>query len=186
MAVESAEDQGTLRAVLRIERPERWRLTLSDRLGRTLYTLDAAPGEGWLLDHRERRACPVGEGGRLRGVPLEPLAPEALVAVLLGRVPAAPAGPVDASRAGELSYRDGRGRRWSVRLEEGSGGRRVASWTLRRGGRPVLWWRRAGDDALLSDRERSVQLRWREIAREPLAGELPEPAVPAGFAVGGC
>jgi hypothetical protein len=186
MTVESSEDQGTLRAVLRIERPERYRLTLSDRLGRTLFTLDAGPRAGWLLDHRERRACPFGQGATLRGVPLEPLPPEALVAVLLGRAPAAPAGPVEAG-ARTLSYQDASGRRWDVRLEAtGEGGRRVASWTLHRDGEPALWWRRAGDELLLSDRERAVQIRWREVTRERLDGALPEPAVPPGFEVGDC
>lgn len=193
MEAETARDRATFRAVLRIERPDRYRLTLSDRLGRTLFTLDAGPDSGWLLDHRARRACPLAEVRALGDVPLGPLPPEALPAVLLGRVPAAPAGPVAVEAAGRLSYRDVRGWRWSVRFEEvrapagdGTGGRRVLGWTVRRRGRSILWWRRDGAEGLLSDRERGLQLRWHEVAREPLAETLPAPEVPSRFERGVC
>ncbi len=193
MDAETTRDRATLRAVLRIERPDRYRLTLSDRLGRTLFTLDAGPDSGWLLDHRARRACPLAEVEALRDVPLGPLAPEALPSVLLGRVPAVPTGPVTVEATGRLSYRDVRGWRWSVRFEEvpaptgdGTGGRRVLGWTARRRGRSILWWRRDGAEGLLSDRERGLQLRWHEVAREPLAEKLPPPGVPSGFERGVC
>lgn len=195
MEAETARDRVGIRAVLRIQHPDRYRLTLSDRLGRTLFTLDAGPDSGWLLDHRARRACPLDEVEALRDVPLGPLPPEALPAVLLGRAPAAPAGPVAVEAAGRLSYRDLRGWRWTVRFEEvrvsaeagiETAGRRVLAWTARRRGRAILWWRRDGPEGLLSDREHGLQLRWREVAREPLADELPPPVVPSGFERGVC
>ena len=207
MRFEGADGDGVLKVALRLESPERYRLTLSDRLGRTVYTVDHAPGRGWLLDHRERRACRLGAGLHLEGVPLEPFAVEALPAVLLGRLPAAPAdagrswsraGP--AAGGGALDFRDRLGRRWTadtVDAGPGKGGPggagtepAIGSWVLWRKGEPVLWWRRirtgSGGEVLLSDRVRGVLVRWSEIAREPLGGPLPEPGPPAGFGVGAC
>lgn len=205
---EGPEGDGTLKMVLRLESPERYRLTLSDRLGRTLFTVDAAVDhlggvggmDGWLMDHRERLACRLEEGLHLEGVPLEPFAVDALPAVLLGRLPAAPEDPgavlAELSRrpaAGELDYRDRLGRRWTAQLAPAAAAR-VRTWILWRGGEPALWWRSTdagegsggGAEALLSDRLRGVQMRWKEVAREPLGERLPEPGRPAGFGIGEC
>ncbi len=178
------EGEGTLRLVLRLESPSRYRLVISDRLGRSLFTLDAAPSGGLLLDHRQALACPLAAGVRLEGLPIEPLSVQALPAVLLGRLPSLPAhGRSRESSTGALEFRDGAGRRWSARLGDGG---QVRSWTLWQAGEPALWWRSNDGQAFLSDRRRGAQASWREVGREPLAEPLPPPAVPEGFAAGEC
>ena len=181
---EGPEGEGTLRLVLRLESPERYRLVIADRLGRSLFTLDAAASGGLLLDHRRGLACPLEAGIRLEGLPVEPLPFQALPAVLLGRVPAVPVrGRARASAGGTVEYRDAAGRRWSARVGEGG---EVRSWTLWQAGEPALWWRSEAGQAFLSDRRRGAQASWREVGREPLAEPLPPPAVPEGFAAGEC
>ena len=170
--------------MLRLAGPERYRLTIADRLGRPLYTLDAAAGGGLLLDHRERLACPLDPDLRLPELPLESLPLSALPAVLLGRLPAAPAADAPAPAGAEIDYRDARGRRWTA-VVEGPGGA-PSTWTLWEGGEPVAWWRRAGGESLLSDRRRGVQMAWRETGAEPLTQPLPPPAAPDGYAPAEC
>ncbi len=185
MEAKTSEGGVTVRMALRLERPDRYRLTVSDRLGRTLYTVDVGPSGGWLSDHRSRQACAIDwrdEALVLRGAALEGFSTAALPAVLLGRVPAEPAGPVTEGGSGELIFPDRRGRRWSAR----SDGEDVLAWTLWQDEEPTLWWRRDGERALLSDRKRGAQLRWQVVAREGLTAPLPEPALPDGFEVVQC
>jgi hypothetical protein len=40
--------------------------------------------------------------------------------------------------------------------------------------------------AILSDRERNVQVRWREVLREPLEGEPAALETPSGYRAGPC
>ncbi len=182
LQADSVEGGGSLRLVLRLEDPARYRLTISDRLGRTLYTVDATPDGGWLLDHRLRLACPLGPDLALGGVPLEAFDPAVLPRVLLGRVPADPAGRVISTGEGRLSFHDRLGRRWTVERRDGT----VQGWVAWHGGQPTIWWRRIGAEALLSDRLRGVQMRWHQVAREPLTAPLPPAAVPPGYAAGAC
>lgn len=178
------EGEGALRLVLRLVSAERYRLVIADRLGRSLFTLDAAPSGGLLLDHRRSLACPLDEGVELEGLPVQPLPFDALPALLLGRLPASPArGRPEPSARGAIEFRDAADRRWTAEI--GPRGR-VRSWTLWRGREPVLWWRSKGAEAVLSDRERGAQASWREVGSEPLAGPLPPPAVPEGFEAGNC
>lgn len=180
----ATEGDGALSVVLRLESPERYRLTLADRLGRPLYTIDAGAGGGLLADHREHLVCPLAPDVSLEELPLDPLPLASLPAVLLGRVPAIPAdgaaGPPDGS--GALAFRDGEGRRWTAELVRGW----PVAWTLWDDGEPRVWWRRSGDDARLSDRDRGLQMTWRESGREPLAQPLGPPAAPAGYEPGTC
>lgn len=174
--------------VLRLEAPERYRLTVADRLGRPLYTIEAAADGGLLVDHRERLVCPLEPDVRLEELPLDPLPLASLPAVLLGRVPAAPAGPVsnvvaEGPREGRaLAYRDAQGRRWTAELVRGW----PVAWTLWSGAEPRAWWRRNGDEAVFSDRDRGLQMSWRETGVEPLAEPLGPPAAPVGYAPGTC
>jgi hypothetical protein len=77
-----------------------------------------------------------------------------------------------------VEYRDAQGRRWTV--EQGQGGE-VLGWTLWADGEPAVWWRLLTGEAILSERERGVQIRWREVLREPLEGLPPPPEVPATY-----
>ncbi len=178
------EGEGTLRLILRLASPERYRLVIADRLGRSLFTLDAAPTGGLLLDHREGLACPLEAGVEIEGLPVHPLPFEALPAVLLGRLPAAPArGRPEPAAGGGLEFRDATGRRWTAEVGERG---EVRSWTLWQQGEPSLWWRSDGGQAVLSERERGAQASWRELGSEPLARPLPSPEMPAGFEPGVC
>lgn len=177
------EGEGSIRLVLRLAGPERYRLSVADRLGRPLYTVDGAAGAGILLDHRERLACPLAPGLRLDGLPLEPWALEALPALLLGRLPVAPARDRPPAPGREdVSYRDAEGRRWTARLERGE----PATWTLWLEGEPAIWWRRQNGESLLSDRRRGLQMSWRDVGVEAMAVVLEEPGVPEGYLVTEC
>ncbi len=178
------EGEGALRLVLRLESPARFRLLIADRLGRSLFTLDAAASGGLLLDHRRKLACPLDAGVELAGLPIQPLPVEALPALLLGRLPATPArGRPAPSARGALELHDAAGRRWTAEIGDRG---QVRSWTLWQHREPVLWWRSDGAEALLSERARGAQASWREVGSEPLAEPLPPPAIPEGFAPGAC
>lgn len=183
LEIDSTEESGTLRLVLRLESPARFRLAISDRLGRALYTVDAADGGGWLLDHRRRQACPLGPDLTRDALALGGFDVAVLPLVLLGRVPAEPADRVTHPGADRSAFHDLRGRRWTLRTVQNGD---VASWTSWRHGAPAVWWRRLDGEALLSDREHGVQMRWRQVAREPLAEPLPPAAVPSGYTEGTC
>ncbi|HUP43374.1 MAG TPA: hypothetical protein VM599_09200 [Thermoanaerobaculia bacterium] len=180
---DGSEGEGALRLVLRLAGPERYRLTIADRLGRPLYAIDAAAAGGLLVDHREHRFCPLTPDLRLAELPLEPVPLVALPAVLLGRLPAAPRpGERPAPGGAELSFRDAEGRRWSAELSAGA----PVAWTLWLEGEPAVWWRSAGAESVLSDRRRGLQMSWREVGSEPLAEPLPPPAPPEGYEPGEC
>lgn len=185
---DSAEKgDGALRLVLRLESPDRYRLTVADRLGRPLYTIDAGTDGALLADHRERLVCPLDSEARLEELPLDPLPLASLPAVLLGRVPALPAGEPELADGAtldrqSLTFRDRAGRRWTADLVRGT----PVAWTLWADGEPSVWWIRSGNESLLSDRDRGLQMSWRETGREPLAEPLGPPLAPAGYLPGVC
>lgn len=173
--------------MLRLADARRYRLTIADRLGRPLYTVDAGAGGGFLLDHREHRVCPLSPDVRLEELPIDPLPLSALPAVLLGRLPAAPRGGRAALQGEELSFRDAAGRRWTATLGPAAAeGGTPLRWTLWNGGEPAVWWRLLDDRSMLSDRRRGLQMTWREVGREPLAADLGAPAAPDDYAPGVC
>lgn len=190
VSYDGPEGDGSFKLTLRLVSAERYRALASDPLGRSLWTLDVRGDEGLWLDHRERVACRLEGRFDLAAARLAPFPLSSLPALLLGRVPAAPAGAVerrDGDGGGaELDYRDAGRRRWTVRV--GGAGTPV-SWTLWRGGEPAVWWR-GGTDAgsTLSDRRRGTQLRWRQVVREPLAddGGPGAAAVPEGYVTVDC
>jgi hypothetical protein len=168
---------GSFRLVLRLADPSRYELAASDILGRQLWTLSVAGGEALFLDHRAARACRLSGDVRLPDLGLPPLALNAVPALLLGRLPAAPADPPAAG-----SYRDAAGRRWSFALRGGE----PASWTLWDDEGPALFWSRQASGGVLSARREGAQLRWQASQSEPLAAPPAPPRVPPGFAEGGC
>jgi hypothetical protein len=170
------EGQGSLRLTLRLAAADRYRLTVADVAGRPLSTLSVEAGEGLWVEPREERYCRLRSAVELEALPSLRLPLAALPAVLLGRLPAAPSGRPP--RLGpRFEYRDAEGRRWGAGMAAGE----VVSWTLWEAGEPAAWWRRRGEEAILSERRRGVQMRWREVAKEPLAELPPPPEVPAGY-----
>lgn len=132
------------------------------------------------MDGEVGRWVSVGRGAGCRFDPARPLRVAGfdwqlpardLVAALVGRLPEPP-GSDDARR--DADFLDGGGRRWTA-ARDGAGPLR---WTLWLEGEPALGWERAERGGVLSARAAQLQIRWREVAREPLAGDGPrlEPA----------
>jgi hypothetical protein len=184
---DSAEGDGALRLVLRLADAGRYRLTIADRLGRPLYTVDAEPAGGLLLDHREQLFCSLAPDVRLEELPIDPLPLRALPGVLLGRLPEAPRrSSAPAADGREISFHDAAGRRWTATLSAPGALAGPESWTLWLDGEPAVWWRRLDDRAMLSDRRRGLRMTWREVGREPLASALGPAAAPDDYRLGVC
>jgi len=165
--VRRGEEDGTLRLALRLAEPARFDLRAADTFGRPLWTLT--------VDGDAGRWVAVGRGAGCRFDPARPmrvagldwgLPARDLAATLTGRLPEAPAAS-DALR--DIDFLDGAGRRWTA-MRDGVGPLR---WTLWREDAAVLGWERAGRGGVLSARAARLQIRWREVAREPLGGDGP-------------
>lgn len=201
---------GSFRLTLRLAAPDRYQVRAVDPVGRALWSLDVAGDRGLWLDHRADAACRLTGSLDLAAGQLTPFPLVSLPALLLGRLPAAPAGPLEepgpeaderAAEAGagddvegdaapaaaadlRLAFADAQDRRWSATLEAGE----PVSWAMSEPGAasPTVWWRRHAGEHLLSDRARGVQLRWRESVVEPLRGGLAPLEVPAAFRLVPC
>jgi hypothetical protein len=174
------EGEGSFRVTLRLASPARYQLQAVDPIGRGLWSLDVSNDSGLWLNHRNKSYCQFEGRFDVSGVPMGPFPLLSLPSLLLGRVPADPAAgsPTAEPRGREFDFRDETGRRWYGALgEEGQ----VLSWTLAEGSTPKVWWMRREDWAILSDRERNVQVRWREALRENLNQEPPRLETPAGY-----
>ena len=180
------EGEGGLRLTLQLDDPERYRARAADLLGRPLWSLYFDGGGGLWVDHRADVYCRLHGHADLTGLARLALAPFPLAALpplLLGRLPAAPsAGTVPAAAAGTtIDYRDAEGRRWTASLTGDGAPESWALWGEGAAGGPVLTWLAAGGEAVLSDRAAGIQLRWREVVAEPLAGVLEPAEPPAGY-----
>jgi hypothetical protein len=165
---------------LRLASLERYQVQAVDPVGRSLWSLDVSGERGLFLNHRARTSCVFTGSFDLSGIPLGPFPLLTLPALLLGRVPAVPANPSEAPQAkgGGLTFEDAAGRSWALTLgPEGA----VESWTLLEDGAPTVWWLRQDSSAILSDRARGVQLRWREVLSEPLEKDLTALEAPGGY-----
>ena len=171
------EGEGSFRMTLRLPSAERYQVQAVDPVGRSLWSLDVTGERGLFLNHRAGTACIFTGSFDLSGVPLGPFPLLTLPALLLGRVPSAPASPPQ-PRGREITFRDAAERVWSVAA--GPDGV-VERWTLAESGAPTVWWFRQEGWAILSDRVRGVQVRWREALAERLGGELAALEVPAGY-----
>ncbi len=174
------EGEGSFRVTLRLASPARYQLQAVDPVGRSLWSLDVSHDTGLWLNHRGRSYCSFEGRFDVSGVPLGPFPLLSLPSLLLGRVPAEPAAgaaPLP-PRERQFDFQDGSGRQWTGTL--GAQGL-VLSWTLSEGNTPKVWWMRRDDWAILSDREREVQVRWREALRENLDREPPRLEIPADY-----
>lgn len=179
MSYHGPEGDGSFRMTLRLATLERYQVQAVDPVGRALWSLDVSGGSGLFLNHRARTSCVFTGSFDLSGIPLGPFPLLTLPALLLGRVPAVPAAASGPQTKGqETTFEDAGGRSWAVTLAPGGA---VESWTLLEDGAPAVWWLRRDSSAILSDRARGVQLRWREVLSEPLEKELAAPDAPAGY-----
>jgi hypothetical protein len=175
------EGEGSFRITLRLGAAERYQVQAVDPLGRSLWSLDVAEGQGLFLNHRAHTSCVFTGSFDLSGVPLGPFPLLTLPALLLGRVPAVPAQtaqPPPQPKGRDITFHDAADRAWSV--STGADGA-VERWTLSASGAPTAWWFRQDGWAILSDRVRGVQVRWREVLAERLDKELAALAVPADY-----
>ncbi len=178
------EGEGSFRLTLRLVAADRYRASAVDAVGRLVWSLSVEGEEGLWLDHRQERFCRFRGRFAPEALALSPFGLPSLPALLLGRIPVAPAdplGPAEMGKQERLDYLDTEGRRWTAQLLPSGD---LASWTLWQEGEPVAWWSRQGEEALLSERRRAAQLRWREVLREAISGELPPLAVPGTFREG--
>jgi len=173
------EGEGSFRLTLRLASPARYQIQAVDPVGRSLWSLDVANDSGLWLNHRGKTYCLFEGRFDLSGVPLGPFPLLALPSLLLERVPAEPAADSPAPvHARQFDYLDAAHRRWSGTLDEEG---RVLSWTLAEGDTPKTSFLHRDDWAILSDRERGVQVRWRESLHEDLDREPPRLEPSAGY-----
>jgi hypothetical protein len=179
------EGEGSFRVTLRLVSAPRYQLQAVDPVGRSLWSLDVADEAGLWLNHRSRTYCRFEGDLDVSGVPLGPFPLLSLPSLLLGRVPAEPAAssPTATPRGRTFDFRDATNRHWYGSLGEGG---LVVSWTLAEGSSPKVWWLRRDDWEILSDRDRGVQVRWREVLREDLNQEPPRLEPPAGYRQTNC
>lgn len=167
---------------LRLASMDRYQVQASDPVGRGLWSLDVMGERGLFLNHRAKTFCTFEGSFDLSGVPLGPFPLLTLPTLLIGRVPAQPASPPE-QRGGQVTFRDAAGRLWSAVIDAGG---EVESWNLSEGGEPSAWWIRRESWAILSDRERGVQVRWKEVLHEPLEGAPAALETPAGYREASC
>jgi hypothetical protein len=177
------EGEGSFRMTLRLAAAERYQVQAVDPVGRSLWSLDVAAGRGLFLNHRARTSCIFQGSFDLSGVPLGPFPLLTLPALLLGRVPSEPASPPPEQHGREISFHDASDRVVSATVREDGV---VERWTLSESGAPTVWWFRQDNWAILSDRARGVQVRWREVLSERLKQEPAALAVPPGYREAGC
>lgn len=169
---------GGFRLTLRLVQLDRWQAQ-GNALGRKLWSLEADGDRGLWIDHREDVFCRLDGRLELEGSLLAPMPFRAFPALLLGRLPEPPATGSRVRRwaNGEVVFPGADGRRWRAQVDAG----RVRGWRLDQDGRTVAWWQTHGEEAILSDRSNGVQLRWRPVVVEPLAGPLAALDPPAGY-----
>ncbi|HVR99733.1 MAG TPA: hypothetical protein VMW27_24120 [Thermoanaerobaculia bacterium] len=162
------EGEGSFRVTLRLAAADRYQIQAVDPVGRALWSLDVAGDRGLSLNHRSRTYCLLEGSFDLSGAALGPFPLLSLPSLLLERLPAEPAEPA-VEKGREISFHDASGRRWAA--TRGADGR-LESWVLRERDVPTVWWVRRDGWSILSDRERGMQVRWREVLHEDLGGEL--------------
>jgi len=179
------EGEGSFRVTLRLVSPARYQLQAVDPVGRALWSLDVFDNSGLALNHHSRTYCHLEGRFDITGVPLGPFPLLSLPALLLGRVPALPAAgsPAAAPRGRAFDFRDETGRRWYGNLgEQGL----VTNWILAEGSSPKAWYIHRDDWSILSERDRGVQVRWKEALRESLDREPQRLEPPANYKATEC
>lgn len=174
------EGDGSGRITLRLADGSTFRLDVADRLGRSHWTLATRDDETVWIDRDRGLYCRDLRRMPLPGLGEAPIDPGSVPRLLLGRVPATPAAAAmgESLSSFEDSFRDGAGRRWSFTANRLG---RVRRWTLSVEGEPRWWWRRDGEEAVLSQRGARRQLRWEELVVEPMGSRLEPLRVPPGF-----
>jgi hypothetical protein len=174
------EGEGSFRVTLRLVSPARYQVQAVDPLGRSLWSLDVVNDSGLSLNHRNHTFCKFDGRFDISGASLGPFPLLSLPSLLLDRVPAEPAAgsPTAQPRGRTFDFHDEAGRHWAGSLGDDG---QVLNWTLSEGSTPKVWWMRRDDWSILSDRERGIQVRWREALRENLDKEPAALTPPTGY-----
>jgi hypothetical protein len=172
--VRRGDERGGLRLVLRVWSSSRFELTASDSLGRPLWALVARDERGAWRQGGGREVCRQDPRRSISWPRLGLTFPAAdLPAILLGRLPEAPAdGSVVPAVEGSFDFDDSAGRRWRATLAGG----KLVRWSVA-GEAGEVEWRLDDGGARLELAAARLEIRWREVAREPLRGTAP--ALPA-------
>jgi hypothetical protein len=172
----AGEERGSLRLVLRLWDEEHFELAASDALGRTLWGLRAADGAATWSDREHDAACALAVDRPVRWPRFGLTLPASyLPRLLLGRLPEAPAGGSVTAAAGEGELVTDGGRRLTYTTAAGV----PVRWALHSAaGGVVLTWVRESDGGVLEAAgEDPLEIRWRRVSREAVAGR--PPAAPA-------
>ncbi len=179
----SAEGKGRFRLMLRIESDQRYRIDATHPIfNRRLWSFDVDGDEALLVDYLQHVHCAFEGVVEVSALGMGPFPFASLPALLLGHPPLPPASTVGYSGSGEITYRDSRGRRWSVELA----GEAVVGWTLWRGETARVEWHSDEHWARLTAEENDLRLRWRETIREPASGPLERLDAPERSEAGIC
>lgn len=171
---------GSLRLLLRRFAVDRFTLAAADALGQARWEIRRAGENAFWIDPATRRFCRLDPHRPLQSMLALPSIPLAdFPALLTGEWPAESA-VAESAAAGATADRPFTAEDDGPGISHGGGGgvrgvRRWASWTLWEVGVPVAWFKRLGQDSLLSVRRPAVQVRWRVTAESAL-----EPAAEAG------
>ncbi|MEO8275986.1 MAG: hypothetical protein ABI639_07170 [Thermoanaerobaculia bacterium] len=176
--VASAEGSGSLRLVLRRMDAAHFSLQAADALGQSRWELRVAGADAVWIDSSARRYCRL-DARRPVQLPqwVANVAIRDFAGLLTGDWPreTALADPVELSFPGAMPP-GAMPRRLAGEREDG----RWKQWTILEGDEPTLWWKRSGEEAVLSARQPAGQIRWRVSAHNASAAEpfslLPEGA----------
>jgi len=174
--VRRASEHGSLRLVLRVWGPARFEVSASDPLGRPVWAVTVRDAQGSWSEEGGRRVCRLDPSRPVLWPRLGLTLPAAdLAAVLLGRLPEAPAaGTILPGSSGSVRFLDREGQAWDLELADG----RLTRWSLV-GQAGALTWRREESGGRLAADAAQLEIQWREVAREPLGGTAP--ALPPGL-----
>jgi hypothetical protein len=170
--VRHAGERGSVRLVLRVWTLARFEVSASDVLGRPLWAVTVRDARGAWSTQGGRQACRLGPTRAVLWPHLGLSLPAAdLAAVLLGRLPEAPAaGTVLPASDGTAEFLDGAGQRWRFELRAG----RLVSWSLAGEGADLSWSAEdSGVGGHLAASAAAVEISWQEVTREPLGGTAP-------------
>lgn len=182
------EGKLAFRLTLYLMAANHFRMDAADGVGRRIFSLELAPAVAGgalpaapvalFLDHREKQYCRLASSGLPADLPLANLPLEALPRLLLGVMPAQPAGEL-AQEEGKISYLDAAGQKWSGQV--GADGL-LQWWTLAEGGEAVAFWQRQPAETIYSDRKAGLQVRLQEQVVERLASRPAPLEIPPGYA----
>lgn len=171
----AGEERGSLRLVLRLWDPARFELAATDALGRSLWSLRSAGGAAVWSERDRGGPCALAAGRAILWPRFGLTFPASdLPGLLIGRLPEPPSTPAGAAAAGESEIATASGRRFRVTI---AGGLPVRWIALDEAGDPTLTWTRDEDGGRLDGAE-GLEVRWRRVSSEAVAGAPPEP--PAG------